>query len=73
MHDPVSAAVLHVIRNAGFNVGEAKLIRLDRGGELAFHVDATDTTTGERWSVQAPTECEAVVELARRVGVELEE
>lgn len=73
MYDPVSAALIHVIKNAGFNVGEAKFIRLDRQGELVAHIDATNTTTGERWSVQAPTEYEAGIELARQVGIEIEE
>lgn len=33
----------------------------------------TNTATGERWSVQAPTQYEAVVELAKQVGIKLED
>ncbi|HVP13482.1 MAG TPA: hypothetical protein VMV94_20075 [Phycisphaerae bacterium] len=60
-----------MIRHAGFNVGTVKVLRLDTG-RIVAHVDATSTATGERWGVQAPTEYEAVVELARHVGVKLE-
>ena len=36
-------------------------------------VDAADDKTGERWSFNAPTMCQAAVKLAEQLGFELED
>lgn len=68
----LTTASQDTIRAAGFNLGTAKVLKLP-SGELAYHIDATDTTTGEKWAVHAPTEYTATVELAVQLGFELEE
>lgn len=67
----VTIALQDTIRAAGFNVGTAKVIKLP-SGDPAYHIDATDTTTGEKWTVHGPTEYAATVELARQIGFDLE-
>ena len=66
----VTAAVQHVIRNAGFHVGTMPLVDMRNGGSR-YVVDARDAETGESWSVIAPSEYEATVRLAEQVGIEL--
>ena len=67
----VTIAVLDTIRAAGFHLGECKVIRVD--GKVRCLVDAADAKTGESFTVTAPSEYEAAVELARQVGIELED
>ena len=55
-----SAAVQHVIRNAGFHVGTMPLVDMRNGGSR-YVVDARDADTGESRSVIADTEYEATV------------
>lgn len=68
----VTVALYDTIRSAGYSIGTAKVIKLP-SGEPAYHVDASSASTGERWTVHAPTEYAATVELARQIGFELEE
>ena len=67
----VNAALLATIRGAGYHVGTATFLRSD--GRFAYHADATDAMTGERWTVQGPTEYAALVELAAQIGIELKD
>ena len=62
--------ILKTIRRAGFNVGEVRLVDV-RTGKVFSMADATSTTIGERWSVQAATDYGAAVALAEQVGVEI--
>ena len=66
----ITAAVQHVIRNAGFHVGTRPLVDM-RDGWHGYAVDARDAETGESWSVTGPSEYEATVRLAVQVGIEL--
>ncbi len=68
----VTEAILATIKAAGFHIGTVKFVRLP-SGEPGRVVNAIDAKTGERWTVTAPTEYEAVVELARQVGIELDD
>ncbi len=68
----VTAAVQHVIRNAGFHVGMMSLVDMRNGGSR-YVVDARDAETGESWSVIADSEYEATVRLAVQVGFDLQE
>lgn len=52
---------------------EAKFTCPDQGGEFVAHGDTTGATIGERRGRQASNEYEVVVELARLVGIEIEE
>ena len=54
----ITAAVQHVIRNAGFHVGVMPLVDMRNGGSC-YVVDARDAETADSWSVIADTECEA--------------
>ncbi len=67
----ITAAVQHVIRNAGFHVGTMPLVDMRNGGHR-YVVDARDAETSESWSVTEPWEYEATVRLAVQVGIELE-
>jgi isoaspartyl peptidase/L-asparaginase-like protein (Ntn-hydrolase superfamily) len=67
----VTIAVLDTIRAAGSHFGECKVIRVD--GKVRCLASATDAKTGESFTVTAPTEYAAAVELARQVGIELED
>ena len=66
----VTNALIDTIKGAGFNVGFAQLYDLVTRRHV-WHIDATDTESGERWIVHADTLYEAAVELAERVGIEL--
>ncbi len=66
----VTNAVIDTIAGAGFNVGFAQLYDLVTRRHV-WHIDATDTESGERWIVHAPTLHDAAVELAVKVGFEL--
>lgn len=68
--DPlIIADLLYVIREHGFNVGRVMVLRTD--GRLWWHVVATSTASDERWEVKGPDETEALVTLARQVGIDL--
>ena len=67
----VTEAILHTIRQAGYSMGEVRIGGFD--GQVCDVVDAVDARTGDSFTVLAPTEYEAVVELARQVGIELED
>ena len=66
----VTNALIDTIKGAGFNIGFAQLYDLVTRRQV-WHIDATDTETGERWIVHADTLYEAAVELAVKVGIEL--
>ena len=66
----VTNALIDTIKGAGFNIGHAQLYDLATRRHV-WHIDATDAESGERWIVHAETLCEAAVELAERVGIEL--
>lgn len=68
----LTAVLQDAIRAAGYSIGTAKVIKLP-SGEPAYHIDATSPSTGERWTVHAPTEYAATVELAVQIGFDLEE
>lgn len=68
----VLVALQDAIRAAGINLGTAKVIKLP-SGEPAYHIDATSSSTCERWTVHAPTEYAATVELAAQLGFDLME
>ena len=65
------AAVLHVIKSAGYSLGETTTIQKD--GTTRRVLNAVDARTGESFIVSAGTLYEAAVELAGQVGVELED
>ena len=46
-------------------------IDMKDGWRQVWHIDATDTESGERWIVHTDTLYEAAVELAKRMGIEL--
>ncbi len=73
MHWPAMAeSLLTDIRREDYHVGTVKV--LDREtGEVVHMIDATDAKPGERWSVQAADESDAVVELAVQLGWDFEE
>ncbi len=61
----------NTIRRAGFHVSSSAIP--DRKARtLKAVADATNVETGESWSVTAPTELEALVELGEQIGVELD-
>ncbi len=66
----VTKALSDTINSAGFNFGFAQLFDLATRRPV-WHLEATDTESGERWIVHAPTLYEAAVELAVKVGFEL--
>ncbi len=66
----VTNALIDTIKGAGFHIGFAQLFDLATRRPV-WHVDATDTESGERWIVHADTLYEAAVELAEKVGIEL--
>jgi hypothetical protein len=68
----VTTAILDTIRGAGFHVGWTSTVDV-RTGELRRIVNAVDARTGESFTVSAPEEYEAIIELARQVGIELED
>ncbi len=61
----VTNALIDTIKGAGFNIGHAELFDLATRRPV-WHVDATDTESGERWIVHAETLYEAAVELGAR-------
>ena len=65
----VTDAVLHVIKGAGYSLGETTTI--NRDGTTSHVINAVDARTGESFTVSAGTLYEAVVELAGQVGIEL--
>lgn len=67
----VTEAIPATIKAAGHHIGVVKVARLP-SGEPAHVVNAIDAKTGEKWTVTVPTEYEAVVELTRQVGIELD-
>ena len=67
----VTDAVLHVIKGAGYSLGETTTINHD--GTTRCVINAVDARTGESFTVSAGTLYEAVVELAGQVGIELED
>ena len=66
----VNAAILDAIKAAGYNVDTTAVLKLP-DGRLVVHIDVTDARTGESWSVRAPSEYEALVELAEQIGIHL--
>jgi len=69
---PLSEHIMSVIHDAGYSTGTTSVLKLDTG-ELVAHVNAIHPKTMESWSVIAPTEYQAAVELAVQLGFELEE
>lgn len=67
----VTDAVPHVIKSAGYSLGETT--PLNRDGTFRHVINAVDARTGESFTVAAGTLYDAVVELAGQVGVELED
>lgn len=67
----VTAAIQDEIRAAGFHVGAAKLLLPN--GTVVWQVEAMSAESAERWAVTAQTEADATVELAVRLGFDLEE
>ena len=66
----VTNGLIDTTKSAGFNFGFAQLFDLATRRPV-WHLEATDTESGERWIVHAPTLHEAAVELAVKVGFEL--
>ena len=60
----VTDAVLRVVKNAGFHIGETKTLNTD--GTSRCVLNAVDARTGESFTV-------AAVELVERVGIDLED
>ncbi len=66
-----SRLVIHVIKGAGYSLGETTTI--NRDGTTRHVVNAVDARTGESFTVSAGWLYEAVVELAEQVGIDLED
>lgn len=71
MPSAVTTAILHVIRQAGYGVGGGTLT--SPNGQVSFMVNAIRSETGESFSVTAPTQYDAAVELAQQAGIDLED
>ncbi len=71
-HTRLSLTIERCIRDGGFNVGVTTLIN-PRTGETRHVVNAVDAQTRESWTVQAENRYEAIFELARQLGFDLEE
>ena len=67
----VTDAVLHVIKSAGFHIGETTTV--NRDGSRRCVLNAVDAKTGESFTVAAGSLYEAAVELAVQIGIDLED
>ncbi len=68
----VTQAILDTIRDAGFHIGETVVLSL-KDGHTRQVANAVDAKTGESFTVTAPDQYAAAVELAEQVGFDLKD
>ena len=72
METRLALTIENVIHDAGYNIGTTTLVD-QRTGETRYVVNAVDAKSRESWTVQAENRYEAIFELARQLGFDLEE